>query len=79
MTPITVSLQFICCFYFPTQYSKGKMAILGSVHMFSDQYLDKEENAKVQVGLNASRNCRVVIVIGTLTELDTSPLQVTYP
>ena len=26
------------------------MVILGSVHMFSDQYLDKEENAKVQVG-----------------------------
>ena len=26
------------------------MAVLGSVHMFSDQYLDKEENAKVQVG-----------------------------
>ena len=25
------------------------MVILGSVHMFSDQYLDKEENAKVQV------------------------------
>ena len=22
--------------------------VLGSVHMFSDQYLDKEENAKVQ-------------------------------
>ena len=27
------------------------MAVLGSVHMFSDQYLDKEENAKVQVQL----------------------------
>ena len=26
------------------------MAVLGSVHMFSDQYIDKEENAKVQVG-----------------------------
>ena len=25
------------------------MVVLGSVHMFSDQYLDKEENAKVQV------------------------------
>lgn len=36
-------------FYFLTQYSKGKMVILGSVHMLSDQYLDKEENAKVQV------------------------------
>ena len=37
-------------FYFLTQYSKGKMVILGSVHMLSDQYLDKEENAKIQVG-----------------------------
>ncbi|KAM8946233.1 intraflagellar transport protein 52 homolog isoform 2-T2 [Pelodytes ibericus] len=25
----------------------GKMAVLGSCHMFSDQYLDKEENAKI--------------------------------
>ena len=25
------------------------MVVLGSVHMFSDQYLDKEENAKVEV------------------------------
>ena len=24
--------------------------VVGSVHMFSDQYVDKEENAKVQVG-----------------------------
>ena len=29
------------------QYSKGKLAAIGSVHMFSDQYLDKEENAKI--------------------------------
>ncbi|XP_078506627.1 intraflagellar transport protein 52 homolog isoform X2 [Lissotriton helveticus] len=25
----------------------GKLAVLGSCHMFSDQYLDKEENAKI--------------------------------
>ncbi|NWJ06052.1 IFT52 protein, partial [Crypturellus undulatus] len=25
----------------------GKMAVLGSCHMFSDQYLDKEENSKI--------------------------------
>ncbi|KAL9981305.1 hypothetical protein ACROYT_G009992 [Oculina patagonica] len=37
----------ICAFH-SSRYSKGKMVILGSVHMFSDQYLDKEENAKVQ-------------------------------
>lgn len=48
------------------------MVILGSVHMFSDQYLDKEENAKVQVGQNAYRNLKVVVVIETSTELDTT-------
>ncbi|CAH3162276.1 unnamed protein product [Porites evermanni] len=37
----------VCAFH-SSRYSKGKMAVLGSVHMFSDQYLDKEENAKVQ-------------------------------
>ena len=34
------------------------MAVLGSVHMFSDQYLDKEENAKVQVG----SVCKIIII-----------------
>jgi len=37
----------ICAFH-SSRYSKGKMVILGSVHMLSDQYLDKEENAKIQ-------------------------------
>lgn len=27
------------------------MAALGSCHMFSDQYLDKEENGKIMVSL----------------------------
>ena len=27
------------------------MAVLGSVHMFSDQYFDKEENGKIMVRL----------------------------
>lgn len=27
------------------------MAVLGSSHIFADQYLDKEENAKILVGL----------------------------
>lgn len=27
------------------------MAALGSSHMFSDQYLDKEENGKIMVSL----------------------------
>ncbi|XP_077991220.1 intraflagellar transport protein 52 homolog [Glandiceps talaboti] len=31
-----------------SKYSKGKLAVLGSVHMLSDQYIDKEENAKIQ-------------------------------
>ena len=25
--------------------------VIGSVHMFSDQYFDKEENSKVQVSI----------------------------
>lgn len=37
----------ICAFHV-SRYSKGKLVVFGSVHMFSDQYLDKEENAKVQ-------------------------------
>ncbi|KXJ27589.1 intraflagellar transport protein 52 homolog [Exaiptasia diaphana] len=37
----------VCAFH-SSKYSKGKLAVLGSVHMFSDQYIDKEENAKVQ-------------------------------
>lgn len=27
----------------------GKLAVLGSCHMFSDQYIDKEENSKILV------------------------------
>lgn len=27
----------------------GKLAVLGSCHMFSDQYIDKEENSKIMV------------------------------
>ncbi|XP_022102569.1 intraflagellar transport protein 52 homolog isoform X2 [Acanthaster planci] len=35
------------CALHSSKYSKGKLAVLGSVHMFSDQYLDKEENSKI--------------------------------
>ncbi|XP_038057033.1 intraflagellar transport protein 52 homolog isoform X4 [Patiria miniata] len=35
------------CALHSSKYSKGKLAVLGSVHMFSDQYIDKEENAKI--------------------------------
>lgn len=31
------------------QNQGGKLAVLGSCHMFSDQYLDKEENNKIMV------------------------------
>ncbi len=31
------------------QFGKGKMAVMGSVHMFSDQYVEKEENSKIIV------------------------------
>lgn len=27
----------------------GKVAVLGSMHMFHDQYIDKEENGKIMV------------------------------
>ena len=29
----------------------GKLVVLGSTHMFSDQYLDKEENGKILVSV----------------------------
>lgn len=30
----------------------GRLAVLGSCHMFSDQYLDKEENSKIMVSIS---------------------------
>ncbi|ELU04562.1 hypothetical protein CAPTEDRAFT_159967, partial [Capitella teleta] len=35
------------CALHPSKYGKGKIAVFGSVHMFSDQFLDKEENTKI--------------------------------
>ncbi|XP_064607888.1 intraflagellar transport protein 52 homolog [Liolophura sinensis] len=35
------------CGMYSAKYSGGKLAVIGSTHMFSDQYLDKEENSKV--------------------------------
>ena len=32
--------------------SGGKLAVLGSGAMFSDPYLEKEDNAKIKVGAN---------------------------
>jgi len=37
----------ICAFH-SSKHSKGKLVVLGSVHMFNDQYIDKEENNKLQ-------------------------------
>lgn len=30
------------------QSGQGKLVVMGSAHVFSDQYLDKEENSKLQ-------------------------------
>ena len=35
------------CSLYPGKHGKGKIAVVGSVHMFSDQYIDKEENSKI--------------------------------
>jgi intraflagellar transport protein 52 len=37
----------ICAFH-SSKHSKGKLVVLGSTHIFSDQYIDKEENNKIQ-------------------------------
>lgn len=37
----------ICAFHYVKQ-SKGKLCVIGSQHIFSDQYIDKEENSKIQ-------------------------------
>ena len=33
---------------FMTQNGRGHLVVVGSAHMFSDQYLEKEENEKLQ-------------------------------
>ena len=33
---------------FPWQDGHGKLAVIGSAHIFSDSYLDKEENGRLQ-------------------------------
>ncbi|XP_076439814.1 intraflagellar transport protein 52 homolog [Babylonia areolata] len=35
------------CALYTHKANKGKLVVLGSTHMFSDQYLDKEENNKI--------------------------------
>jgi len=51
-----------------TQGGKGKLAVLGSCHMFSDQYIDKEENSKILVsqlrlGVKSVFVCFIVIIV----------------
>lgn len=37
----------MCAFYeHPT--SHGRVAVLGSAHMFTDQYIDREDNSKIK-------------------------------
>ena len=37
----------VCAFYeHPSKH--GRVAVLGSAHMFSDQYIDREENNKIK-------------------------------
>eukprot|EP00040_Diaphanoeca_grandis_P043914 m.10720 g.10720 ORF g.10720 m.10720 type:complete len:426 (+) comp8450_c0_seq1:246-1523(+) len=46
----TVSLPVnrpVCAFHPPTNDMKGKLAVIGSCHLFHDQYIDEEENSKV--------------------------------
>ncbi|XP_014442991.1 intraflagellar transport protein 52 homolog isoform X3 [Tupaia chinensis] len=35
--------------FYHSKNEGGKLAVLGSCHMFSDQYLDKEENSKIMI------------------------------
>jgi intraflagellar transport protein 52 len=37
----------LCAFYGNTKKQPGKIAVLGSVHIFHDSYLEKEENRKI--------------------------------
>lgn len=46
----TVSLPVnrpICAFHGPSSELKGRLVVLGSCHIFHDQYLEQEENTKV--------------------------------
>ena len=46
--------------YLCVQEAGGKVAVVGSVHAFSDQFLDKEENGKILVssfGIGHEHNC----------------------
>ncbi|KAM8946232.1 intraflagellar transport protein 52 homolog isoform 1-T1 [Pelodytes ibericus] len=44
---LTIAVYLLIIVFLLFKTKGGKMAVLGSCHMFSDQYLDKEENAKI--------------------------------
>ena len=54
----------VLAFTTPGPRGGGKLAVLGSSHMFSDQYLDKEENSKIMVNFFAC--CRSLDVISAI-------------
>ena len=59
LDPITLregDLLYFCFYPHPAQTKKGKLVVVGSTHMFSDQYLDKEENAKILVSSSCTQH-----------------------
>ena len=44
---VSLNVVMFVCF----QFKQGRLAVFGSVHMFSDQYIDKEENMKIIVSI----------------------------
>jgi len=44
------------------QGGKGKLAVIGSCHMFSDQYIDKEDNGKILVRLDSCTSLYFAVV-----------------
>jgi len=51
------------------QGGKGKLAVLGSCHMFSDQYIDKEENGKILVRYNTLWSLLLFVELGTFDHI----------
>ena len=48
---LVTSFERYCMSHLFLMKEGGKLAVLGSCHMFSDQYLDKEENSKIMVNI----------------------------
>lgn len=45
---VMISLCLQVCAFYEHPISHGRVAVLGSAHMFSDQYIDREENNKIK-------------------------------